>query len=78
MPVEVILSKLNAELRQKRIGDHRKFKFLMMHLNDRQETINFFIDVLNYKKYQANKVAYNVNYAKNRYLKQLNKPGEIN
>jgi len=78
MSVDVVLKKLNTESNYKRMGDHRKFKFVLVHLNSMDLVINFFIEVLKYKRYQANKIAYNVVYRKAYYRKQLNKPGQVN
>lgn len=73
MSTDLVLTKLNEELRVNKLGDHRKFKFILMHLNDVNQTINFFIEILKYKRYQACKVAYNVQYSKIRYQKQFNR-----
>lgn len=78
MSVDLVLKKLNTESNYKRMGDHRKFKFVLVHLNSTDAVISFFIEVLKYKRYQANKIAYNVEYEKTRYQNQLNKPGQVN
>ena len=66
-----ILKKLETELEVTSMGDHRKFKFVNNHLQDEKNTIKFFVKVLGYKTYQANKVWYNVLYAKKRYQEKL-------
>ncbi|CDR30666.1 Uncharacterised protein [Acholeplasma oculi] len=79
MSVDLVLKKLHSENKFNYMGDHRKFKFLLMHLNSTDLVINFFIEILKYKRYQANKIAYNVKYEKIRYQNQLNnKPGQVN
>lgn len=58
MQFDLVKQKLDTELEVNKLGDLRKFRFIKMHLNSNKETINFFITVLNYKKWQANQIAY--------------------
>lgn len=67
MSFEKIKTKLDTELEGCHFGDLRKFKFIHMHLNSKEETVKFFVTVLNYKKWQANKIAYDHEYKKQRY-----------
>lgn len=58
MSFDLIKEKLDTELEVNKLGDLRKFKFINMHLNSKEETVKFFIMVLKYKKWQANQIAY--------------------
>lgn len=62
MSDERVLLILKTESEVNRIGDHRRFKIIMVHLGSVSATVNFLINVLNYKKWFANKIAYNVDY----------------
>lgn len=62
MSEDRVLVILQTESELRRIGDHRRFKIIKSHLGSVGDTVNFLINVLNYKKWFANKIAYNVNY----------------
>lgn len=64
---ETVKQKLIAEKEVTNLGPLRTFKFVLSHLNSKNETILFLIDVLNFKKWEANKTAYFVEYEKKRY-----------
>jgi len=66
----IVLMKLQTELELNNMGDHRKFKFVNEHLNDVDKTINFFIKILGYKPWQANKIRYNIMYKQEKYQNQ--------
>lgn len=70
MSNEILMSKLMTELEFTSMGDHRKFKFIKTHLDSVHATVRFLIEALNYKRWQANKVAYNVRYRKLYYQRQ--------
>lgn len=63
----VMILKTESEIN--RIGDHRRFKIIKNHLGSVGDTVHFLINVLNYKKWLANKIAYNVNYRAEYYRK---------
>lgn len=68
---DLVYKKLQTELEFTRMGDHRKFKFVNNHLKDENKTISFFINVLNYKLWKANKIKYNIKYHKKLYQQKL-------
>ena len=66
----IVLKKLQTELEINTMGNHRKFKFVNKHLDDVEKTVSFFIEVLGYKPWQANKIRYNIMYKQVRYRNQ--------
>lgn len=70
MQADKMLSKLNAELEVTKMGEHRKFKFIKNHLKDEQLTVAFFVNVLGYKRWQANRIKDNIKYRKRIYQQQ--------
>lgn len=74
MSFNEVKQKLDTELEVSKLGDLRKFKFIIMHLNSKELTVKFFIQVLKYKRWQANRIASAHEYKKLRYAlkKQLN------
>ena len=70
MQETVLLNKLNAELEINRLGEHRKFKFINAHLKDDQKTTDFLVEILGYKRWQANQISYSIRHRKNAYHTQ--------
>lgn len=70
MQETVLINKLYAELEVNKLGEHRKFKFINEHLKDDQKTIDFLVDFLGYKRWQANQIAYSIQHRKNAYHKK--------
>jgi len=66
----VILEKLNAELEFNPMGNHRKFKFVLEHLEDKDKAIKFFINELGYKRWEVNQIVYHISYHKRLYQQQ--------
>lgn len=72
MSFAVVKARLDSELEVNKLGDLRKFKFILSELHSLELTISFFILVLKYKKWQANKIAYDLEYKKRIYLLRKN------
>lgn len=68
MSTDKILNQLDAELEiYPSMGDHRLYKFLFAIIGHEKKTIDFMINELGYKKYEANRIPYQIEYRKKRY-----------
>ena len=67
MQEDQLLKKLNTELEVTSMGDYRKFKFVNSILSDEDLTVNFFVNVLGYKRWKANQINYIIKYHKKIY-----------